>query len=65
LRRVKRAAEQTDAARDATIIRRLLESSADPGERHVAQPLLDELSAREKEATRLAHKRLRRTRFTG
>jgi ribosomal protein S21 len=49
LRRVKRAAEQTDAAR----------------ERHVAEPLLAELSAREKEAIRLAHKRLRRTRFTG
>ena len=65
LRRVKRAAEQTDAARDATILLRLLESSVDHGERPVAQPLLAELSAREKEATRLAHKRLRRTRFTG
>ena len=65
LRRVERAAEQTDAARDATILLRLLESSTDPGERHVAQALLAELSAREKEATRLAHKRLRRTRFTG
>jgi hypothetical protein len=65
LRRVKRAAEQTDAARDAAIILRLLESSVDPGERHVAQPLLAELSARETEATRLAHRRLRRTRFTG
>lgn len=64
LRRVKRAAEQTDAARDATIILRLLQNSVDPGERHVAQPLLAELSAREKEATHLAHRRLRRTRFT-
>ena len=50
LRRVKRAAEQTDAARDATIILRLLENSVDPGERHVAEPLLAELSARAKEA---------------
>jgi CHAD domain-containing protein len=65
LRRVKRAAEQTDAARDATIILRLLENSVDPGERHVAEPLLAELSARAKEATRTAHKRLRRARFTG
>jgi len=64
LRRVKRAAEQTDAARDATIILRLLEDSVDPGERHLAEPLLAELSARESEATRLAHKRLRRARFT-
>jgi hypothetical protein len=37
----------------------------DPGERQIAQPLLAELSAREKEATRLACKHLRRTRFTG
>jgi hypothetical protein len=65
LRDVKRAAEQTDAARDATIILRLLENSADPGERDVAEPLLAELGAREREATRLAHKRLRRARFTG
>jgi hypothetical protein len=65
LRRVKRAAEQTDAARDAGIILRLLENSADPGERHAAQPLLAELSTREKDATRLARKRLRRTRFAG
>jgi hypothetical protein len=65
LRRVKRAAEQTDAARDATIILRLLENSADAGERHVAEPLLAALRAREREATRLAHKRLRQARFTG
>jgi CHAD domain-containing protein len=65
LRRVKRAAEQTDAARDATIILRLLENSVDPGERHLAEPLLAELSARAKEATRVAHRRLRRAQFTG
>jgi len=65
LRCVKRAAAQTDAARDATIILRLLESGVDSGERHIAEPLLAELSSREKEATRLAHKRLRRMRFTG
>ena len=65
LRRVQRAAEQTDAARDATIILRLLENSVAPSERHLAEPLLAELSAREREATRLAHKRLRRARFSG
>ena len=65
LRRVKGAAEHTDAARDATIILRLLEDSVDPSERYLAEPLLLELSERAKEATRAAHKRLRRTRFTG
>jgi CHAD domain-containing protein len=64
LRRVKRAAEQTDASRNATIILRLLENSVEAGERHFAEPLLAELSVRAEEATRVAHKRLRRARFT-
>lgn len=63
LARVKRAAAQTDAARDATIILQLLESSVDPGERQIAASLITELGARAEEATRLAHKRLRRMRF--
>jgi CHAD domain-containing protein len=61
--RVKRAASATDAARDATIIRQLLESSIDNDEIAVAQPLLGELREREKQATRLARKRLARMRF--
>jgi CHAD domain-containing protein len=63
LRRVKRAAATTDAARDATIILQLLESTVDSGERHIAQPLFDELRARANDATGLARKRLRRARF--
>jgi CHAD domain-containing protein len=63
LRRVKRAAAATDAARDATILRQLLEGSVDEGEREIAQPLLDELRKRERDATRDARKHLRRTCF--
>ncbi len=63
LRRVRRAADATDAARDATIIRRLLEASVDEHEAALAAPLLDELRRREEEAMQLAHRRLARTRF--
>jgi hypothetical protein len=63
LRRVKRAAAATDAARDAGIVRRLLERSVDPVELTVARDLLDELLQREKAATRLARRRLARMRF--
>lgn len=63
-RRVKRAATATDAARDATIIRRLLESSLDPAESEFATPLLEELRRQEKLATRQACRKLRRMRFT-
>jgi CHAD domain-containing protein len=63
LRRVKRAAAMTDAARDATIILQLLERTAPPAEREIAAPLFDELQSRAKHATREAHKRLARTRF--
>lgn len=62
-RRVKRAAAATDAARDATIIRRLLESGVDAGETQNAAPLLQELRKQEKLATQHACKRLRRMRF--
>ncbi len=63
LRRVKRAAAATDTARDAAILRQLLESSTDPGEADVARPLVDQLLEHEKLATRLARKRLRRLSF--
>jgi CHAD domain-containing protein len=65
LRRVKRAATMTDAARDAAIILQLLERTTDPGERQTAAPLFDELTARAENATRQAHRRLARTRFDG
>jgi hypothetical protein len=62
-RRVKRAAAATDAARDATIILRLLETSVDESERMMAQPLLERLHEQEQRATREACKALRRMRF--
>ena len=63
LRRVKRAAAATDTARDAAIIRQLLESSTDPGEVDLARPLVDQLLENEKLATRLARRRLQRVSF--
>jgi hypothetical protein len=63
LRRVKRAAAATDAARDAAIIRVLLERTIDVAEAPLASELLEELRRREAEATRSARKRLRRTHF--
>ena len=63
LRRVKRAAAATDAARDATIIRGLLERSLDAGEAPMAVELLQELRRRERAATLLARKQLRHTSF--
>lgn len=62
-RRVKRAAAVTNSARDATIIRRLLQNSVDPREAEIARPLLDQLRVREEEATRCARKELRNMRF--
>jgi hypothetical protein len=63
LRRLKRAAAATDAARDASIILRLLERSVDATEIAIARPLLDALHTREQLAMRLARKRMRFTRF--
>jgi CHAD domain-containing protein len=63
LRRVKRAAAATDAARDATVILRLLESLVVEEERRIAAPLLQTLRERETAATQLAQRQLRRTRF--
>jgi CHAD domain-containing protein len=62
-RRVKRAAAATDAARDATIILRLLEGSVDAHEAEVARPLLEQLREQEALATRRACAKLRRMRF--
>ncbi|HZV77813.1 MAG TPA: CHAD domain-containing protein [Candidatus Babeliales bacterium] len=62
-RRVKRAAAATDAARDATIILRLLEYSLDESEAEIAAPLLMRLREHERDATRRARKELRRMRF--
>lgn len=62
-RRVKRAAAATDAARDATIVLRLLESSATGVEASLAHPLLERLRERERIATKAACKELRRMRF--
>lgn len=61
--RVKRAAGATDAARDAAIILRLLESSVDGAEAELALPLLERLRGQERLATRRACKELRRMRF--
>jgi CHAD domain-containing protein len=63
LSRIKRVAAVTDAARDATILLELLESSLDESEREAALALLDELRARQRFATRDARKRLRGTSF--
>ncbi len=63
LRRVKRAAEITDAARDAAVLLALLEATVDDAERVAARPLLDELARRQAGATKTARRRLRRMRF--
>ncbi len=63
LKRVKRAAAATDAARDATIVLRLLENNVTSSERELAQPLFDRLREKEVAATRDACRRLRRARF--
>jgi hypothetical protein len=64
LRRVKRAAGATDAARDATVILALLESSVDDQERVLVKPLLDELTKQERKATKRARRRLKRQSFS-
>ncbi len=64
LRRVKRASAATDAARDASIILRLLQSSAAEGESELARSLLEELRRRERLAMQRARSYLRRVRFS-
>lgn len=63
LRRVKRTAAATDAARDAAIILQLLQRSVAAGERELARPLLDDLRERERLATQRARSYLRRASF--
>lgn len=63
-RRVKRAAAATDAARDAAIILRLLESTVAAGEAEMARPLFEQLGAQALLATRRARKELLRMQFT-
>ncbi len=62
-RRVKRAAVSTDAARDATIVLQLLESSVDAREAELARPLLERLREQKRLATRRASKELGRMHF--
>jgi len=62
-RRVKRAAAATDAARDATIVLRLLEDALDASEAEIAAPLIEQLRGQERLATGRARKELRRMRF--
>ena len=63
LRKVKKAARVTDAARDATVLIALLKSSVDEGERDLAAPIFSELEKRRAEATQAARRELRKVRF--
>jgi len=63
LRQLKRAAALTDAARDAAILRTLLDRTVDESERVTAEPLLDQLRERERAATSQARKLLRKLDF--
>lgn len=63
LRRIKRAAELTDAARDAAILLALLERTIDETERVTAEPLLEQLRERARIATSQARRLLRKVEF--
>ena len=63
LRRIKRAAALTDAARDAAILLTLLERAVDETERVTAEPLLEQLRERVRIATSEARRLLRRVEF--
>lgn len=63
LRRVRRAAALTDAARDAAILLALLERAVDESERATAEPLLQQLRERQRIATSEARKLLRKVDF--
>ena len=63
LKRIKRAAEMTDSARNATVLLTLLERSVEPSERDAAAELLASLRERQEDALHRAHRRLRRTSF--
>lgn len=64
LRRLKRAAALTDAARDAAILLALLERSLDETERVNAAPLLEQLRERQSIATSETRRLLRKVEFT-
>lgn len=61
-KRVKRAAEVTDTARNATVLCQLLETCADESERAAIEQVLADLRRQERVATRDARKQLRRLR---
>ena len=63
LRRLKRASELTDAARDATILLALLEHTVDETERVTAAPLLEQLRERARFATSETRRLLRKVGF--
>lgn len=63
LRRLKRAAELTDAARDAAILLALLERTVDESERVTAALLLEQLRERERIATTQTRRLLRKVEF--
>jgi hypothetical protein len=62
-KRVKRTARYTDEARDAAVLRDLLERTVDAAECDAARAFLRSLKKRERTATRFARKALRRLRF--
>lgn len=64
LRRLKRAAALTDAARDAAILLTLLDNAVDETERVTAEPLLEQMRERERIATSEVRKLLRKVEFT-
>lgn len=63
LRRLKHAAELTDAARDAAILLALLERTLDETERVAAEPLLEQLRERQRVATTQTRRLLRKVEF--
>jgi CHAD domain-containing protein len=63
LRRVRRAAALTDAARDAAILLALLERTVDESERTTAEPLVEQLRERQRIATSEARRLLRKVEF--
>lgn len=63
LRRIKRAAELTDAARDAAILLALLERTVDETERAAAAPLIEQLRERQRIATTQTRRLLRKIEF--
>ena len=64
LRRIRRAATLTDAARDAAVLLALLERTLDETEHVEGQPLLEQLRERAQVATVEARRRLRRVEFS-